>query len=319
MRVARFAFALLLTVLFAHKSAAACSICRSGDQSFFLNNARQLNSGRFLIAVEHFNTRKSATMIHNTHEDDHDHGLAKAFSPYGIQHDIAATESQVQNAVQLNLKYGLSNRVMLMASAPYTFNRLSSSLGAETANGLGDPEITALANVFDFGRGAWSVQAAAGARIPLGASDQKDESGALLEQHLQTGTGAWAGIFGLQLMRGAGSVPLFLGVSYQANATNDHDFAYGNIFRFNAAAQHALFGALDLIAEVNGRVADYDAEGAEKDANSGGTVVYFSPGLRLRFSNLFSLRSQVQIPVAENLHGEQNEKVNVRTGLVWEL
>jgi hypothetical protein len=48
-------------------------------------------------------------------------------------------------------------------------------------------------------------------------------------------------------------------------------------------------------------------------------VVYCSPGLRLRLGGALSLRGQVQIPVVENLHGEQNEKVNVRSGLVWSL
>lgn len=314
MRVSRLLFAAAV-FLFAHEAVMACSVCRCGDQSFFLNNARQLSAGRFLLSVEHFNTRKSAAMHH--HEDEH--GLAKALSPFQLQHGEPSMEAQAQNVMQLNVKYGLSSRLMLMASAPYTFNRLSSSAGAETANGFGDPEVTALAQVLEFGGGAWLLQVAAGARVPLGASDQKDEAGARLEQHLQTGSGAWAGTFGLQLMRSAGAVPLFLGTSYQTNGTNDHAFAYGNVFRFNIAAQRALANAFDLIAEVNGRVADYDQAATIADENSGGTAIYFSPGLRLRFGGTFSLRSQVQIPVAENLHGEQDEKINVRTGLVWEL
>ncbi|MGH7452595.1 MAG: hypothetical protein ACRENG_14705, partial [bacterium] len=110
-----------------------------------------------------------------------------------------------------------------------------------------------------------------------------------------------------------------LSASYQANGANDQNFAYGNVFRFNAAAQKALFNPVEVIAEINGRTADYDDGGGETDLNSGGTVVYFSPGLRLRLGGAVSLRGQVQIPVVENLHGEQNEKVNVRTGLVWAL
>lgn len=314
MRVSRLLFAVVV-LLFAHEAVMACSVCRCGDQSFFLNNARQLSAGRFLFSVEHFNTRKSAALHH--HEDEHD--LAKALSPFQGQHGEPSLESQAQNVMQLNVKYGLTSRLTLMASAPYTFNRLSSSAGTETANGLGDPEVTALAQVLEIGNGTWLLQVAAGARVPLGASDQKDEAGARLEQHLQTGSGAWAGTFSLQLMRNVGAVPLFFGASYQANGTNDHEFAYGNVFRFNVAAQRALANAFDLIAEVNGRAANHDQAATTVDENSGGTVVYFSPGLRLRFGGAFSLRSQVQIPIAENLHGEQDEKVNVRTGFVWEF
>jgi hypothetical protein len=309
---------IIAVALLAQSAAFACSVCRCGDQSFFLNNARMLASGRFLFAVEHFNTRKSAMAA--AHHDEHEHGLvlAKFSAPFGIQHGEAA-ESQVQNSVQLTLKYGLSSRFMLMASAPYTFNRISTEGSAETADGLGDPEIMAMAHLLSFANGAWQLQGVAGGRVPLGNSEQKNEAGVLLDQHLQTGSGAWAAIFGAQLMHASGSVPLFFSASYQANGANDRDFTYGNVFRFNAAAQKALFNPVDVIAEINGRTADYDGAGGETDPNSGGTVVYFSPGLRLRLGGALSLRGQVQIPVVEELHGEQNEKVNVRTGLVWAL
>lgn len=315
MRSLRLLGIVITAALLAQASAFACSVCRCGDQSFFLNNARLLGSGRLLFAVEHFNTRKSAMAAAHHQEQEH---LAKFFSPLDIQHGEVA-ESQVQNSVQLTLKYGLSSRFVLMASAPYTFNRISSEGNAETTDGLGDPEIMAMAHLLSFANGTWQLQGIAGSRVPLGNAEQKNAAGALLEQHLQTGSGAWAGIFGAQLLYASGSVPLFLSASYQANGANDQNFAYGNVFRFNAAAQKALFNPVEVIAEINGRTADYDDAGGETDPNSGGTVVYFSPGLRLRLGGALSLRGQVQIPVVENLPGVQNEKVNVRTGLVWTL
>jgi hypothetical protein len=318
MRSLRLLTIIITVALLAQASAFACSVCRCGDQSFFLNNARLLESGRLLFAFEHFNTRKSAMATAHHDEHEHDLGLAKFSVPLGIQHG-EALQSLVQNSVQLTLKYGLSSRFALMASAPYTFNRIAGEGGTETADGLGDPEIMAMAHLLSFANGAWQLQGMAGSRIPLGNSEQKNAAGELLEPHLQTGSGAWAGIFGAQLMHASGSVPLFFSASYQANATNDHDFTYGNVFRFNAAAQKAIARSIDVIAELNGRTADYDDAAGETDPNSGGTVVYFSPGLRLRLGGALSLRGQVQIPVLENLHGEQNEKVNVRTGLVWVL
>ncbi len=316
MRSLRLLSVAITVALLAHAPAFACSVCRCGDQSFFINNARQLSTGRFLLTVEYFNTSKTAGVHHL--EDHPEAGLAKFFSPLGIQHSEEGLESQVQNSMQLTMNYGLSSRFMLMASVPYTFNRISSGAEEATADGLGDPEIMAMAHLLSFANGAWQLQGAAGGRIPLGKSDQKNAAGEILEQHLQTGSGAWAGAFGLQLLHSS-SVPLFFSASYQANGTNDQDFAYGNVFRFNAAAQKAIGSAIDLIAEINGRTADYDDAGGETDPNSGGTVVYFSPGLRLRLGGALTLRGQVQIPALENLHGVQDEKVNVRTGLVWTL
>lgn len=308
--------AVVLSVLAAQQTARACSVCRCGDQSFFINNARQFTGGRLLIAVEHLHTRKSAAVLHG--HDDGGHGLAKLSGSGSGQHEEVGREAQTQHTVQLSFKYGLSDRLMLLATAPYVFNRIAADAGVETANGLGDPEVMAIARLLDFGGGAWRLQGAAGGRLPLGAANLEEGAGVRRDQHLQPGSGAWAGIFGVQLLQASGRVPLFLSVSYQTNGSNEQKFAYGNVFRFNAAAQTALTGSFDLIAEVNGRVADYDTFGAEADANSGGTAVYFSPGLRLRFG-VASVRSQVQIPLVESLHGEQNEKINLRTGLVWEL
>lgn len=310
-----FALLLLAALLLAANEVRACSVCRCGDHSFFLNNARHLPAGRLLFGLDYLNTRKSAAALHH-HE--HDHTLAKAALPLSINHEEPALESQAQSVVQINLKYGLLDRLMLLATVPYVFNRISMDAESETVSGLGDPEIMAIAHLLDFGGGSWRLQGTAGGRVPLGRANEKDENGLRLDQHLQPGSGAWAGIFGVQLLQASGRVPLFLSASYQTNGSNEQEFAYGNVFRFNAAAQTALTGSFDLIAEVNGRVADYDKDGAEPDPNSGGTAVYFSPGLRLRFG-VASVRSQVQIPLVESLHGEQNEKINLRTGLVWEL
>lgn len=308
--------AVVLSVLAAQQPAQACSVCRCGDHGFFINNARQLAGGRLVIAVDHFNTRKSSGILHGHHEGDH--ALAKLSSPGSGQHEEIDREVQTQNTVQLSITYGLTDRLMLLATAPYVFNRIAANSGVETANGLGDPEVMAIARLLDIGGGAWLLQGSAGGRLPLGAANPEEGAGMHQDQHLQPGSGAWTGIFGLQLLQASGRVPLFFSASYQANGSNEQEFAYGNVFRFNAAAQTALTGSLDLIAEVNGRVADYDKFGAEADPNSGGTAVYLSPGLRVRFG-VASVRSQVQIPLVERLHGEQNEKINLRSGLVWEL
>ena len=294
-------------------TAAACSICKSGEQFFFINNARSLKSGQLIFSLEHFNTRKSSGS-----SDHHEMGLAKFASPFGVRHGDEGLESQIQNSVLVSLVYGLSNRLMLMATVPYAFNRLSSMGESETANGLGDPEVMVLAHFGTLANGAITLQALAGTRAPVGQSDIKNESGQLVEQHLQCGTGAWSATFGFQASHLSGSVPLFIGVTYQINGTNnDHDFRYGNVLRYNLAVQKALVSAIDLIGEINGRSAAYDKEGSEQDPHSGGTVVYFSPGLRWRWFSALHLRTQVQIPIVEDLNGEQEEKINFRSGLVW--
>jgi hypothetical protein len=104
-------------------------------------------------------------------------------------------------------------------------------------------------------------------------------------------------------------------VSYQANGSNSHDFRYGNIGQFNVATQIPVTSNIRILAEANMRYAERDKEESEFDPNSGGTAVYFSPGLRVALPLSLALRGQVQIPVVENLYGDQDEKTNVQIGL----
>jgi hypothetical protein len=283
---------------------------------FFINNARYLKPGQFIFSFEHFNTRKTAGASALHDEGHHELAQVKFASPL---HTAEGVESQVQNNVFASLLYGAGNRLTLMATVPYTFNRISLAGERETTRGLGDPEIMALIRLGTLGGETLSLQAVGGMRAPLGQSDMKNENGLRLEQHLQTGTGAWSALFGVQASQAKGSLPLFFGVNFQVNGTNVHQFQYGNVLRYNFAAQKALASTVDGIAEINGRTAAFDKENGEIDPNSGGTVVYFSPGLRWRTIAGLDLRMQVQIPVVEQLKGEQDEEINFRSGVAWTL
>jgi hypothetical protein len=73
--------------------------------------------------------------------------------------------------------------------------------------------------------------------------------------------------------------------------------------------------ALDLVLELNGEWHGKQAEGGEKDPNSGGNTVYLSPGLRLS-KDKWSAFVSVGIPVLSDLNGIQAEPdYRIATGL----
>jgi len=58
-------------------------------------------------------------------------------------------------------------------------------------------------------------------------------------------------------------------------------------------------------------------EGREKDPNSGGNVVYLSPGVRVSYGGLSGFAS-VGVPVVNNLNGLQAKPgYRVVSGLAW--
>src|SRR5262245_14255969 len=213
----------------------ACSICKCGDPSFFINSAHMLPSGRMILSFEHLNLSKSSTHV----DPEGGHGLLKLGSPFGIQH-LSGTATQVQNTVQGSLLYGVSHRLMLMAAVPYVFNQFTFVGETDNTDGLGDPEVGAMISLLPQTMGKFNLQAVLGARLPLGESELKNAHGELFDAHVQAGSGAWAGAFGLQAMLVNGSFPLFASASYQINGTNDQHFTYGDVLRYNLAAQKSL-------------------------------------------------------------------------------
>jgi hypothetical protein len=238
-----------------------CSICKCGDPVFFINGARGLNRGQWVFTIDHFYTSKrSGTIVADAGDLAARLNLA---APLGVQsalHGDAGEESQRQNSVQLVFNYGLSGRIQIMAAVPYSFNRLSSSEESVNSNGFGDPEVTFIARAASLLNSRMVLALSGGVRLPLGSTGKTDGAGEVLDQHAQTGSGAWAGTWGMQVAFGSQALPMFVSTSYQVNGTNDEHFRYGNVWRYNFALQRGLGAGIDLIGEINGRYARQDRE-----------------------------------------------------------
>ncbi len=295
--------------------AAACSVCRSGDDRFFLNGAQRINDGNFILMAEYFSTSKTSGQAHQEGEE----GLLRTGSLASVQHTDGALEAHDQQVYRALFLYGLIDRITLLVSVQYTTNKIDEGGESETSGGFGDPEVTLIADLFESDEGDFELNAVMGTRIPLGNGNQTDENGKRLEQHLQSGTGAWGVTGGVQAAHTMLVVPLFYGVNYQINGTNTSDFSYGNVLRLNIATQVPVSRAIRILAEGNLRYAAKDKAGSEFDPNSGGTIFYFSPGLKISVPGGLALRAQIQIPVVEDLFGVQDEKTNIQVGLSIEL
>jgi hypothetical protein len=295
-----------------------CSICRCGDPVFYISGARSLNRGQWVFTIDNFYTRKSSGVRETNTEDLP--ALANSVEVMSLQralHGDTGEESQHQNTLELVLNYGLSGRMQVMATLPYLFNRLSSSEETVKCNGFGDPELTFIVHALSLFGDRLALALSGGARLPLGSASTKNDDGEILDQHAQAGTGAWAGTWGVQFIFGRQSLPLFFSTSYQVSGANGRHFRYGNVWRYNFALQYGLGAAVDLIGEVNGRYSRRDQDGDAHDPNTGGTVVYLSPGLRVNLTGTVALRVQSQIPVVDDLYGLQHEKYNFLAGLIW--
>jgi hypothetical protein len=184
-----------------------------------------------------------------------------------------------------------------------------------------------------------------GVKAPTGVTDRFDRLGERFETEFQPGTGSWDGLFGLAftqrfkawsfdtnvlyVLAGNGALDTDLGDRVLYNAAISYRFAGSNVgsadrMRLGALPEPMYHGgpkrqahshdepasprgpALDLVLELNGEWHDKQTEAGVKDQNSGGNVVYLSPGLRLSMDKWSGFVS-VGIPVVRELNGLQSE------------
>lgn len=98
-------------------------------------------------------------------------------------------------------------------------------------------------------------------------------------------------------------------------STSRHGFRQGDRFRYDAAYRYRLwpdrFGGrllqLNGLLELNGQWSDRNRDGGRRVDDSGGHVLFLSPGLQL-VSKRWIVEASVQVPIAQNRHGDQIEQ-----------
>jgi len=228
--------------------------------------------------------------------------------------EAPGTEQEREHRISGYALWRASDRVALLARLPYNVKRITAApLGeaasTETSKGLGDAELSGLIGLArSSGTHAAVLGMVLGVAAPTGSSNAKDPLGQRLDAHLQPSTGAWSGTAGVNI--GAALVRGMVdgSVLVRANGTNSHGYRYGNAVLFNVGYTSPATHDVRLLAQVNGRSASRDRlEDGTMGENTGGTVVYLSPGVRWQTGLGVDFEGGVQIPVVESLLGVQDE------------
>lgn len=153
----------------------------------------------------------------------------------------------------------------------------------------------------------------AGIKIPTGRDDLVGHGGHALEPSVQPGTGAFDFLFGTgytfpvnaRLDLHASGQYIWRMESSQFKVGDRIDGGIAAVFRLIEDAMS--FPQVNLIGEVNVRHIFEEEEDGDEIENSGGTVLFLSPGVQLAFNNRVSLAVVPQFPVVQDLNEEQQE------------
>lgn len=165
-----------------------------------------------------------------------------------------------------------------------------------------------------------------GAKAPTGRTNVQHEGERLDAEH-QPGSGSWDGLFGFAAGSKAGPVSFDTNVLYSLVSEGARDTDLGDRLAYNLAVSYRVGGAghdhgdtveqhqaWDLVLELNGEWMNEQEVAGEKAENSGGNVIFLSPGLRYAPDENWSAQVSTGLPVASNPekgHTETDYKVTV--------
>jgi hypothetical protein len=190
---------------------------------------------------------------------------------------------------------------------------------------LGDTQVFGQYQFYGDTQSQTFISALFGIKLPTGDTDEKSREGERLEVELQPGTGSTDPFFGLAVTKDIGFWTLDTNILYTFATEGSQDTDLGDVFNYNAALSaplHTLFDGshdhashshddnlidkVSLVLEMNGEWRDRIEIDSETERNSGGNVVYLSPGVSLN-THGWVASALAGWPIIDDLHGEQSD------------
>jgi len=196
------------------------------------------------------------------------------------------------------------------------------------ADGFGD--VVLFANYLAWSNRGFDIALQGGIKIPTG-NTHEDSAGERLETEFQSGSGSWDFLAGFALAKNFARFSIHSNVLYNVVTNGAQHTDLGDALFYNAAlvfspetthdhaehdhAAHAHDSRghgirTDLMLEINGEHRGYEHIRDVRQSNSGGDIVYLSPGLRVSLHPWSSFVS-FGYPIVDDTNGAQSD-VNFR-------
>jgi hypothetical protein len=145
-----------------------------------------------------------------------------------------------------------------------------------------------------------------GVKLPTGKTTSTFSSGEPLDRSLQAGTGSTDLIVGIFRFGSLSRNWDWFGQGlYQAAIKTKDDYRPGNALNLNAGVRYMNWGSLVPQLQINAKTGARDTGTNADTVNSGGTLVYLSPGLTFKAGKAARIYGFVQLPIYQHVNGFQ--------------
>lgn len=181
--------------------------------------------------------------------------------------------------------------------------------------GFGDMLVTGRYRFFNDGDTQWA--SVFGVVLPTGKITNKTDNGEIIGTHNQPGSGAITFQGGVAYSGHlTKQIALDANIIYRFGTQGAKQFRAGNSWQFDVATSFAHHGSVVPVIELNGIFFDQDIENDEIKENSGGDVVYLSPGINFKINKKQGVYANVSYPIYQELTGISNDE-KYRWSLGW--
>ena len=185
---------------------------------------------------------------------------------------------------------------------------------AERSTGFGDMR---LIGKYRFWKKLVEAAAIAAVKFPTGKTDNKNRSRAKFETEQQPGSGSWDGEFGIALSRNLWQrISAATSFQYALRGEGAQDRKLGDTFYYNIGASVAVrklgqYPNLSLVLELNNRWSLRDhSRDADRVLDSGGAIIFLTPGFHLDLSRHVSAFWGMPLPAYQD-RGGLHEKTDL--------
>ncbi len=215
----------------------------------------------------------------------------------------------------LNLSYGFTKKFTAQADLGYYINKtqnyypdLPIPVHQLVGHGLADLSLLFKYNLFNSRDSVLSLTVSGGGKLPTGSYQEYTKEKVKLPRDVQSGTGAYSAIGGLDIkIVLAKKIPLLVSSKAEWNSLNPENYQYGLSVTSSMATSIKIYKHFSffLMVKNENRKHDFDAVVNQEIASSGYFKLIAMPGFTCSFKNEWETGVYADLPVYQKYNGTQ--------------